>query len=140
MIDLEKGRELFKRAMISSEIHQEEEFELDEHGNFSWIGTDENFDVWLECAKLAHAQQQTIESLKAQLAQYQSDGWISVENRLPKDKQKVFAYRPDAHLKPARDNNLKICEYSSKYEAFLDSIHEVTHWQPLPSSPKGETE
>lgn len=65
------------------------------------------------------------------------DGWISVDNRLPNSDGEFMVYRPDAHLKPACDRNVRICEYSTKASSFIGSIHTITHWQPLPNPPKG---
>ncbi|QHJ83841.1 MAG: hypothetical protein [Bacteriophage sp.] len=61
--------------------------------------------------------------------------WISVKDRLPEDGQEVLVYRPHAHLKPAKDKNMKICKYIARDDNFLGSMHEVTQWQPLPDEP-----
>lgn len=59
------------------------------------------------------------------------DQWISVFKELPNDKEKVLVYRPDAHLSPACDENIKICEYRVRDDNFLESCHEVTHWKRI---------
>ncbi|QHJ84587.1 MAG: hypothetical protein [Caudoviricetes sp.] len=63
------------------------------------------------------------------------NGWISVFKQLPEDGQEVLVYRPHAHLKPANDENIKICEYVENI--FKDSYYKVTHWRPLPNEPLG---
>lgn len=64
------------------------------------------------------------------------NGWISVFKELPKNGQEVLAYRPHAHLEPNHHRNIKMCKYLAIEDRFLGSIHEVTHWQPLPEPPK----
>jgi hypothetical protein len=64
------------------------------------------------------------------------DKWISVEDKLPEDYQRVLGYVEEL-------NDLGISHFAwnvsySKYHGFLDNLKpcRVTHWQPLPSPPK----
>ena len=66
------------------------------------------------------------------------DGWVSVEDHLPNKDGDFLVYRPHAHLEPDCDRNIKICEYLIKRDDFIGSFHEITHWQELPSPPKGK--
>lgn len=85
-------------------------------------------------AMIAEAQKRKNTERPAVIA----DDWVSVDDRLPENTQEVLAYRPDAHLEPACDRNIKICKYLAIHKTFIGSMHEVTHWQPLPSPPSAE--
>jgi len=61
------------------------------------------------------------------------DAWISVEERLPEERQVVLVFRPDAHLLPACDPNIDCRCYFGN--GVFNGIHPVTHWQPLPAPP-----
>lgn len=60
--------------------------------------------------------------------------WISVQDRMPKQGQKVLVFRPDAHNHPHKDPNFKICTYAGA-DIFINSHfeHVITHWKPLES-------
>lgn len=71
------------------------------------------------------------------------DGWVSAKERLPEIGQKVFAYRPTAHLHG--DDPVTNCVFTGRDNKSLegvthqfDRINHVTHWQPLPEPPKGD--
>lgn len=56
--------------------------------------------------------------------------WVSVEDGLPKDNERILAYRPNAH--PNRKLNVSLMwgwECKSKRKG-------VTHWMPLPELPE----
>lgn len=61
-------------------------------------------------------------------------GWISVQDRMPEQGQKVLVFRPDAHNHPHKDPNFKICTYAGA-DIFINSHfeHVITHWKPLES-------
>ena len=66
------------------------------------------------------------------------DNWISVENELPKDRQKVLAV-----LKSRKGKKIAVCEFEINYKQFLGTVaygamnvDRITHWQPSPSPPK----
>lgn len=67
--------------------------------------------------------------------------WISVEDEMPEQGQKVLVFRPHAHEKPYKDPNYKICTYAGE-DIFINSHfeHEITHWMPLPEPPTKECE
>ena len=48
---LEQEQKNFKKTMLSTGDYKEKEFELNEHGDFAWIGTKNDFDTWLLCVK-----------------------------------------------------------------------------------------
>lgn len=60
--------------------------------------------------------------------------WISVQDRMPEQGQKVLVFRPDAHNHPHKDPNFKICTYAGA-DIFINSHfeHVITHWKPLES-------
>ena len=60
--------------------------------------------------------------------------WISVQDRMPEQGQKVLVFRPDAHNHPHKDQNFKICTYAGA-DIFINSHfeHVITHWKPLES-------
>ena len=73
-MSMNKEQQLFKQTMLGYEDYEEEHFELDRYGNFSWIGTADHFDIWQLCAK---AKQAEIDELKAQVAQV-PEGFVLV--------------------------------------------------------------
>lgn len=62
--------------------------------------------------------------------------WISVDDKLPLEGQKVLLFRPKAFEKPFRDPIMKIATYAGE-NIFIGSHfqHVVTHWMPLPQPP-----
>lgn len=75
-----------------------------------------------------------IAALRAQSTndgQTKSDGWISVEDRLPRDGERVLVYR----------DNMDELSISVVYGwTVLNKAHErgITHWMPLPEPLKSE--
>lgn len=75
-MNIEKEQNLFKKTMLDQHgEYNEEHFELDSYGNFSWIGTDDHFEIWMLCAK---AKQAEINELKGKLAKAQAvqEGYV----------------------------------------------------------------
>lgn len=62
------------------------------------------------------------------------DNWISVKERLPENEDDVLVY--------FEDGDITIAFYDGDWtkDGFSKIMREVTHWQPLPQSPKGECE
>ena len=61
------------------------------------------------------------------------DGWISVNDRLPRDNERVFVYR----------DNMDELSISVVYGwSVINKARErgITHWMPLPEPPKGDDE
>lgn len=68
------------------------------------------------------------------------NGWISVKDRLPDDKERYLICteggRIDiAYYQPTGD---KFSDYEPFWQGSCRFTAEVTHWQPLPEPPKGE--
>ena len=67
-----------------------------------------------------------------------ADGWISVDERLPSIERDALVYSIDGYC--------YLAQYDTLYcpKEWLDSENEklvgITHWQPLPEPPKGETD
>jgi uncharacterized small protein (DUF1192 family) len=80
-----------------------------------------------EAAHLLHNQQAEIERLKAST-------WISVEDEMPNDNQKVLYYFE--HTGVAAGKYWGDHYFGGPF-GFLH--YDVTHWQPWPEPPKGET-
>jgi hypothetical protein len=67
------------------------------------------------------------------------NGWISVEDELPKNKQKVlmFCKREFKHQSPIVIGYYQTGDYENwiSYDFSEDENSDITHWQPLPKSP-----
>lgn len=81
-----------------------------------------------------------ITSLREQLEKAKKDGWISVEDRLPRKKQEVIIFAPSINNKD--EAIYAVCLYWGEflqYDLEVDKYCQptvcVTHWQPLPKIP-----
>ena len=63
--------------------------------------------------------------------------WISVDERLPKEKANCIVYYKHAFCDDENHVGICVCFYDGE-EFNLDCLHKVTHWMPLPEPPKGE--
>lgn len=68
------------------------------------------------------------------------NGWISVKDRLPDDKERYLICTEDgridiAYYQPIGDT---FSEYEPFWQGSCRFTASVTHWQPLPEPPKGE--
>jgi hypothetical protein len=64
--------------------------------------------------------------------------WISVKDRLPKDFETVLAFCKDGRMFVGRHTSWNRWEiWTAMASTRIVSIT-VTHWMPLPESPKGE--
>ena len=68
--------------------------------------------------------------------------WISVEERLPEDNERVLAVNVDGYMM----TGYILCVFDDRYsmtvyycENGYDALDNVTHWMPLPMPPKEET-
>lgn len=90
MIDLEKEKqeqELFKQKMLNehSDYENEEEFEKDKHGDFSWIGTDSDFIIWQMCAE--EKQKEIVElKQKVKALQESREALLEYKNKVEGDE------------------------------------------------------
>lgn len=57
--------------------------------------------------------------------------WVSVEDRLPEDDQRVVIFLEGGAI--ASDLDIRIGMYSTQYGF---GHNRVTHWQPLPAAPE----
>lgn len=84
--------------------------------------------------ELAHDLEDAITAIETLLAERETAGWISVEERLPEAKQRVLTYSPvdgiamGAHMGDGRW--LVISSYPDT----------PTHWMPLPTPPDRQKE
>ena len=63
--------------------------------------------------------------------------WVSVTERLPEEKTNYIVYYKHAFCDDESHIGTCICYYDG-VEFNMDSLHEVTHWMPIPQPPKGE--
>lgn len=66
-----------------------------------------------------------------------NNGWISVDDELPKPFEKVLVYvkTPKKVIIDTDSHNPELLQYGVKH-SFVATKYEVTHWQPLPKPPK----
>ncbi|WP_323842598.1 MULTISPECIES: DUF551 domain-containing protein [unclassified Moraxella] len=66
-----------------------------------------------------------------------NNGWISVDDELPKPFEKVLVYvkTPKKVIIGTDSHNPELLEYGVRH-SFVLTEYEVTHWQPLPQPPK----
>lgn len=79
-MDIQKEQNSFKKTMLDQHgEYDEDHFEIDSYGNFSWIGTDDHFEIWMLCAK---AKQAEIDELKGRLAKAQAvpEGFVLIKD------------------------------------------------------------
>jgi hypothetical protein len=97
---------------------------------FDWGRTPEKQDIW---EYVYYGNYTRFREFHANLKQQETNGWISVEEGLPEDKEFVLAYD--------RFGEICIASYCGGiwYDC-IDDYHScgdiVTHWQPLPEPPK----
>ena len=111
VMDIKKEQNSFKKTMLDQHgEYDEEHFELDGYGNFSWIGTDDHFEIWMLCAK---AKQAEIDELKAQLAKAQAvpEGLVLVPRVITDEWMAVY-------IDPV------VSSYCKDYEALPFSVEE----------------
>ena len=63
--------------------------------------------------------------------------WVSVKDRLPKEKSNCIVYYKHAFCEDENNVGICVCFYDGD-EFQMDSLHKVTNWMPLPEPPKGE--
>lgn len=73
---------------------------------------------------------------QAWLARAQQSAWISVEERLPEINKEVLVAWTDGVVGRARHIN---DESEKQTWDIYSSYEQITHWQPLPEPPQGNT-
>ena len=63
--------------------------------------------------------------------------WISVDERLPKEKANCIVYYKHAFCDDENHVGICVCFYDGE-EFNLDCLHKVTHWMPIPQPPTAE--
>ena len=63
--------------------------------------------------------------------------WISVDDRLPEEKANCIVYYKHAFCDDENHIGICVCFYDGD-EFQMDFAHKVTHWMPIPESPKEE--
>lgn len=121
-MDINKEREAFEQHLTDTGLVEFSDygFAVDECDEYLHEPTQVAWDSWL--IGLNRAKAQAVQE------------WISVQDRMPEQGQKVLVFRPDAHNHPHKDPNFKICTYAGA-DIFINSHfeHVITHWKPLES-------
>ena len=67
--------------------------------------------------------------------------WISVDERLPEDKQICLVYGTAYYVPEETESEEIFTTAFYKEFGFVEQIHaHITHWMPLPEAPKGGAE
>jgi len=62
--------------------------------------------------------------------------WISVDERLPKDKQMCLVYGTVYYVPDEQSKEIMVTKFYEEF-GFVEQIHaNITHWMPLPEPPK----
>ena len=79
------------------------------------------------------------EEFESKLRALESSGWISVEDRLPEENQRVILYIPrvmeGGNVRTGWLEPIKMWYTDSRDRLFYK---QVTHWMPMPEPPKEE--
>lgn len=115
-MDIQKEREAFENHLKKMGKTDNETFSKNEDDSYQMDIIHFGWKIW--------------QAAKAQAVPQ----WISVQDRMPEQGQKVLVFRPDAHNHPHKDPNFKICTYAGA-DIFINSHfeHVITHWKPLES-------
>lgn len=94
------------------------------------------------CEKCLHAEVCAIrdghEEGDERALKYCSDfrGWISVDERLPEDKQMCLAYGTVYYVPDEHSKEIMVTKFYEEF-GFIEQIHaHITHWMPLTEPPK----
>ncbi|MBF7685908.1 hypothetical protein I2F17_08780 [Acinetobacter sp. B10A] len=131
MIDLEKERETFKQKMLNEHyeyLDKDEQFEKNKHGEFSWIGTNSDFDIWQMCAEEKQAE---INDLKQQIAELHASraSWVEYSQKVesgefvlvPKEPAKeMFRVFYDAFNLANKGNTAQ--NFKVAYKAMIEAV------------------
>lgn len=83
---------------------------------------------------------QAIDEVIAMMEEQDTNGWVSVKDRLPKDGQDVLGY-----LYNGEETRIAPFNYDKGtwYDCVMNctvAINSITHWMPLPEPPKEVSE
>lgn len=125
-MDIQTIQEKFEDLLLANPDFDESLLEKDEEGSYSDSDIQHMYSMF-------EAGTEVGEQWQAAKAQSVPE-WISVQDRMPEQGQKVLVFRPDAHNHPHKDPNFKICTYAGA-DIFINSHfeHVITHWKPLES-------
>jgi len=65
--------------------------------------------------------------------------WISVEDRLPEDESWVVVYSDEPYISYYSKEGWLHCNCNCREGSGPEDLERVTHWQPLPSPTKEQT-
>ena len=114
------------------------------NGCFECPYSDDGFSATIECKlQIDRDALEYIEQLEERIAiMEESEVWIPVEERLPKESGTYLAVvREDRINGNDSQTIVSIRDYMKAYGMFNTLIDDtITHWMPLPKPPKGERE
>ena len=104
---------------------------------FDWRHTIEGVDIWNDVDNGNYTPFREFHAKK----QPETNGWISVEDRLPETGEEVLVYDCFGQLNEKPDLSMSSASYKNgMWYDYLGNIHfygeDITHWQPLPEPPK----
>lgn len=79
--------------------------------------------------------------MEAELERLKQGGWVSVEERLPEEGERVLVVTSVKVVSPSEFRNKQFGRYPNYTEGdrcMAYTFANVTHWQPLPSAPGQE--
>ena len=123
MIDLEKEREAFKQKMLKDHYNykKEQEFEINRYGDFSWIGTDSDFEIWQMCAE---EKQDEITELKQKLDEAHKirASWVEYSQKIESDEFVLLPRDKIEILWQDDDEPENFCSLESDLDCLGDGI------------------
>lgn len=140
-MDLQKEREAFENHLKKMGKTDNETFSKNEDDSYQMDIIHFGWKIWQAAIARMEVRINTLDEILLNqgeaLAQAKAQAvqeWISVQDRMPEQGQKVLVFRPDAHNHPHKDPNFKICTYAGA-DIFINSHfeHVITHWKPLES-------
>ena len=121
-MDIEKLKAEFEQSECFKRLEHVAQYTFFEFGAYI-KRTDVPADIEKKCGKLITALLFSWSAWKEAKAQAVQE-WISVQDRMPEQGQKVLVFRPDAHNHPHKDPNFKICTYAGT-DIFINSHFEM---------------
>ena len=110
--------------------------------NFAWIADEgtEATCVECHCGTLRYfsvsVNPDTEKEMATQVWNKRTPGWISVDDRLPKDEERILIFVAlEGHESVQLDTCYEDCGYMHLDSGYAFGA-EVTHWMPLPEPPR----